>query len=295
MRILTILLITYLTVPPLFGQSSDRIEMSRDVEYYRNTGPDTPLPDVYMPVNYPELTDSTLNIPLSLDKWGPEQRKALQQNVILDPYEFLLPVPGVSRRISDQKLSDLFLKCSARTGMLASLEQNMKKNPSEIFFSAYTDWPDRNLSAPQWISGGYHYQDRSDIKTGAAFRSGTKNSLYGFGSFKDSYSSPVFQFIPDLFCVLRSGREGVEEIRSNIRTDLILTDNPWSPRVELEGGGYCQDEFPNGDYRIRGGVGASGRGGAKVISNGEAMRFYPFPTRIMIIPFSSPEKVTLFS
>ena len=260
MRILTILLIIYLTALPLSGQSRDRIEMSRDVEYYRNTRPDTPLPDVYMPVDYPELTDSSLSTPHPLIKRELLQKKVPRDYVIRDPFKLMLPVPGVSRQMPDQRLSDLFITCSARTGIFASLEQNLDTISSEIFVNAYSDRLDKDLRTSRWISGGCHYQDRSDIKAGAAFRNGENNSLYGFGSFNDSYSSPVFQCIPDLYCVLRYGQEGVEELRTNIRSDIIFTDSLWSPRVELEGGSYYRDNFPNGNFRIRGGAGVSRQG-----------------------------------
>ena len=106
MRVLTILLITCLTVPPLIGQSSDRIEMSRDVEYFRNTRPDTVLPDVYLSADYPELPDISITYPPPLIKRISEKKEESTGYVVLDPYNLFLPVPVVSRQVSDRRVSD---------------------------------------------------------------------------------------------------------------------------------------------------------------------------------------------
>ncbi|OQY34890.1 MAG: hypothetical protein B6241_03135 [Spirochaetaceae bacterium 4572_59] len=262
--------------------------MQRDIEYARNTRPDTLLPDVFMVSDFPPLILKSENPPLSEILIQEIQNSFKEQYVIEDFLTLVLPVPVISPLLTEQKLSYIALNSSFNNAADLTWNQYLPVMGSSLFLAGSYE---RDEDLPAWLAGGYRFKEGSDFLLSAACRMKDEEDLYVLGNYQDEYISDRALFPQKLsLFVLQPDKEDFF-ILPRMETAVVLTDFSWQPSIAMSVDGKM--ESGSSEYRFRPSLGFSGGwsgGGADASlameyrTDSADLSFYPEGTLSIVTP-----------
>ena len=256
MRGLAILLFILLSFSALNSQSADRIELDREIEYFRNAKPDDPVPDICLIPLYPPLPVSVsyqpeagltlpgeVNTPDSAEPENTFLLSGVDADTREDPF---LPVPTISTRSRYSPALKLLLQGGGNTGLYLAAEYNCSPFSTFAFAGQY-DWEERS---PVWIWGRGSYSNNLEMELFGAARTGDSPFYYALarGGLKNNEFSLFVQ---------QSTKYGAV-IRPKLNTALLFTSVPLDPVLGIETDGLLSVD--DRCFRIRPFAGLSGGG-----------------------------------
>ena len=257
MPTLAIAFLLFLNLFSLSAQSSDTIELDRDIHYERNPHPDIGIPDIYLLPVYPELPDRRKTAPTA--RMAPTSIRELyaeEPGSILSASAVMTP-PRVTTVAAGKNSGNSELSLGLREGWLLSGDYLIEGTPSSFFWLTAADYEDLKQFFG-WAGYGYTGDFSGKLTAGGNWQDEPLLAVSILGSIdKKSLHLQYWQHQDESLFIPRAD------------TRFILSRNNWAPYAGVLVGGVLGG---HPEYRVRPSLGILGRGqfGSAVFWNGEA-------------------------